>query len=353
WKSVTLLIEPSNGEESLVGERDLLRGLEFFDHRIAGIPEVVNPSDTNSKRPSYDGLYPILRDAIEIDPGFGQLHHLGIFEGDLGVVDGFEEGDVAAAVASLLQNDTIGEPLRGQTWAERTSMYAALTDDDESLRYLKVRVDVVLQTSEETSNVAREFERQALMLEMDGLIGGDVHITGDVIVIHSIFSGLVISQVESTAISLLVSIAVLFVLTRRLGQSLVVILPVGLAGAWVVGSMAILWMTWNVLTIMITALTIGLGIDYSIHVWRSFEANRLSGMGTWSAMQNMYETTGTALLMSAGTTICGFLVLLLSPIPVIQDFGVVSAISVSFSLILALFVLPGLLAAEVRTGNSE
>jgi predicted RND superfamily exporter protein len=232
-------------------------------------------------------------------------------------------------------------------------MYAALTDDDESLRYLKVRVDVVLQTSEETSNVAREFERQALMLEMDGLIGGDVHITGDVIVIHSIFSGLVISQVESTAISLLVSIAVLFVLTRRLGQSLVVILPVGLAGAWVVGSMAILGMTWNVLTIMITALTIGLGIDYSIHVWRSFEANRLSGMGTWSAMQNMYETTGTALLMSAGTTICGFLVLLLSPIPVIQDFGVVSAISVSFSLILALFVLPGLLAAEVRTGNSE
>ena len=76
-------------------------------------------------------------------------------------------------------------------------------------------------------------------------------------------------------------------------------------------------------------------------------------MGTWPAMQNMYETTGTALLMSAGTTICGFLVLLLSPIPVIRDFGVVSAISVTFSLILALLVLPGLLAAEVRTGNSE
>ena len=353
WKSVTLLIEPSNGEESLVGERDLLRGLEFFDHRIAGIPEVVNPSDTYSKRPSYDGLYPILRDAIEMDPEFGQWHHLGIFEGDLGISDGFEEGDVAAAVASLLQNDTIGEPLRGQTWAQRTSMYVALTDDGESLRFLKVRVDVVVQSSEETSNVAREFERQALMLEMDGLIGGDVHITGDVIIIHSIFSGLVISQVESTAISLLVSVAVLFILTRRLGQSLVVILPVGLAGAWVVGSMAILGMTWNVLTIMITALTIGLGIDYSIHVWRSFEANRVRGMGTWPAMQNMYETTGTALLMSAGTTICGFLVLLLSPIPVIRDFGVVSAISVAFSLILALLVLPGLLAAEVRTGNSE
>ena len=59
---------------------------------------------------------------------------------------------------------------------------------------------------------------------------------------------------------------VLVLLTRRLGQSLVVILPVGLAGAWVVGAMAMLGINWNVLTIVITALTIGLGIDYSIHV---------------------------------------------------------------------------------------
>ena len=84
---------------------------------------------------------------------------------------------------------------------------------------------------------------------------------------------------------------------------------------------------------------------------RRFEANRLSGMGTWQAMRDMYATTGTALLLSAGTTICGFLVLKLSPIPVIQDFGIVSSISVLFSLMMALFVLPGLLAAEVRSGN--
>ena len=171
--------------------------------------------------------------------------------------------------------------------------------------------------------------------------------------IDGILAGLVVSQIESTGISLLVSIMVLFLLTRRLGQSLVVILPVGLAGAWVVGSMATLGLNWNVLTIMITALTIGLGIDYSIHVWRSFETNREKGMGVWKAMRDMYATTGTALLMSAGTTICGFLVLMLSPIPVIRDFGVVSSISVAFSFILALIVLPVLLAAEVRTANGD
>ncbi len=351
WKSVIILVEPEFQEDALSGERDLMKGLGFFDGRISGLPEVVNPTNAGAQRPSYDGLYPILRDAIENDPGLGESFHMGIFGGQLGVADGFEEGDLTAAVTSLLSNDSVGDVLRGHTWAERTAMHVALTEDGESIRFLKMRVDVLVRTSEESQEVAEVFAKQAQLLEDDGLVGGEVYITGDVVVLNNVLSGLVLSQVESTAISLFVSMLVLVLLTRRLGQSLVVILPVGLAGAWVVGAMAMIGMNWNVLTIMITALTIGLGIDYSIHVWRRIEANRNSGMGTWEAMRDMYSTTGTALLLSAGTTICGFMVLLLSPIPVIQDFGIVSSISVLFSLIMALLVLPGLLAAEFRTSN--
>lgn len=353
WKSVTILIEPTDDKNSLSGERDMLRGLDMLDLRISTISGVVIPTNTDSQRPSYDGLYPILRDAIEADSSFGETFHLGIYDGRLDVGDGFVEGDISAAVHSLLLNESIGEPLRGQSWNERTSMYVALTEDNNSIKYLKIRIDVIAETSEQTSVLAVEFEKQAEWIEDSGYIDADAHIGGDVMMIHSIFSGLVVSQVESTGWSLLVSILVLFVLTRRLGQSLVVILPVGISGSWVVGSMAILGLNWNVLTIMITALTVGLGIDYSIHVWRSFESNRKSGFGVWESMKMMYQTTGTALIMSAGTTICGFLVLKLSPIPVIQDFGIVSSISVAFSLILALFVLPGLLAAEVRTSNEN
>jgi len=351
WKSVILLVEPNDGSESLAeDDRDLLRGLERLDSRISALPEVVNPN-SGSQRPSYDGLYTILRDAVENDPSFGESYNLGIFDGGLGPTDDFSNGDVSAAVSSLLDNDSIGDPLRGDSWSERTSMYVALNEDGGAIEYLRMRVDVLVSNSEEAQEVSDVFIKQAQLLEEDGLVGGQVHITGDVIVLNNVLSGLVLSQVESTAISLFVSMLVLVLLTRRLGQSLVVILPVGLAGAWVVGAMAMLGINWNVLTIMITALTIGLGIDYSIHVWRRIEANRNSGMRTWEAMQDMYSTTGTALLLSASTTICGFMVLLLSPIPVIQDFGVVSSISVLFSLVMALLVLPGLLAAEFRSGN--
>ena len=354
WKSVDIIIEPAIGEDYISEEANLLRALDFLDTRISGIPEVVNPTSTTSDRPSYDGLYPILRDAVDGDQSFGEEFHLAIYDGELGISDGFVEGDLTSAISSLVSNQSVGDPLRGETWSERISGHVALTDDKSGILFLKMSIDIVAKTSEDSSRVSEVFKQQARLIEeSDGLVDCRAYATGEVVMIDGILSGLVVSQIESTGISLLVSILVLFLLTRRLGQSLVVILPVGLAGAWVVGSMAMLGLNWNVLTIMITALTIGLGIDYSIHVWRRFEKNRSSGMGVWDSMREMYATTGTALLMSAGTTICGFLVLMLSPIPVISDFGIVSSIAVAFSLILSLIVLPVLLAAEVRTSNGS
>ena len=350
-KSVDILIEPSSGMDALTGERDLLKELERLDNRLAWTTNVVTPEGTDTARPSYDGIYPILRDAIENDQTFGEMYNLGVFDGAVGVTGEFSEGDLALAIGSLLENDTIGEPIRGQTWGERTSSYVALTEDGNALKFLRMRIDVTAGNSEESSGLANQFKE--FEQDLEDATGARVHLSGDLILVHNVLSGLVISQVESTAFSLAVSLIVLVSLTRRFGPSLVVILPVGLAGTWVVGAMAVLDINWNVLTVMITALTIGLGIDYSIHVWRKFESNRDQGMGTWASMRDMYSTTGAALIMSAGTTICGFMVLLLSPVPVIKDFGLVSSISVAFSLILALLVLPGLLAAEVRKSNSD
>jgi len=350
-KSVDIIVEPAYGEDALYEEHYLLKELERLDGALAYTNNVVVPEGTDNSRPSYDGIYPILRDAIEADEAFGERYHLGVFDGSVGETDGFEDGDVAAAIKELLNNDTIGDPIRDLTWGDRTARFVALNEDETALLYLKISVDVTAQNSEETSKLALVFQDHIADFESD--TGYRTYLGGDLILVHNVLSGLVLSLVESTSFSLGVSLLVLFALTRRLGQSLVVILPVGLAGSWVVGAMALLNINWNVLTVMTTALTIGLGIDYSIHVWRKFEANQSDGMGTWSAMRNMYSTTGASLIMSAGTTICGFMVLLLSPVPVIRDFGLVSSISVAFSLILALLVLPGLLAAEIRTSNGE
>ena len=351
-KSVHILVEPSEGEDSFHSELELLdalRGIEDSLPRMQGVIVTEVPG-TSSEWPSYDSIYRIIGDAIENDESFGTEYNLEAFGEDLVATDGFVEGDLALAISSLLSNETIGEPLRGQTWSERAERHVHLNEDGE-IQFLRIRVDVEAETSSLVSEITNDLDAEVIIISSD--TNGRAYVVGDLIVLSNVLSGLISSIVSSTAISLAVSMVVLTALTRKLGQSMLVIMPVGLAGSWVVGSMAILGINWNVLTIMITALTIGLGIDYSIHVWKRFEANRNEGMAIWPAMQDMYANTGSALLMSSGTTICGFMVLMLSPVPVIRDFGIVSSISVAFSLILALLVLPGLLAAEFRTGNGE
>ena len=144
-------------------------------------------------------------------------------------------------------------------------------------------------------------------------------------------------------ISFIVSFVVLLLLTRRPVPAIVVLTPVVLATIWVVGSMVVLSLKWNVLTVMVTALSLGIGIDYVIHMWRRFESEREKRDDVWEALEETISTTGVALVLSAGTTSLGFLVLLFSPMPVVQQFGLVTALTVSYSLVLSILVLPVLL----------
>jgi predicted RND superfamily exporter protein len=173
------------------------------------------------------------------------------------------------------------------------------------------------------------------------------------VVLQSVLDGLSLSQIESTAISLAVSFLVLFALTRRIMPAVVVLFPVGVASLWVVGSMALIGLKWNVLTVMVTALTLGIGIDYSIHMWRRFEVEMAKRGDHWEALRAAVDTTGVALILSAITTMSGFAVLLFSPMPVIQDFGLITAITVLFSLILALMLLPVLVELSARGQESN
>ena len=141
-------------------------------------------------------------------------------------------------------------------------------------------------------------------------------------------------------------------LTRRPVPAIVLLTPVVLATLWVVGSMIILGLKWNVLTVMVTALSIGIGIDYTIHMWRRYERNKAEGMERREALEDSIATTGVALIISSATTALGFIVLMLSRMPLIQDFGLITALTVISSLVLCLVVLPVLLSLSEKQLSS-
>jgi uncharacterized protein len=122
------------------------------------------------------------------------------------------------------------------------------------------------------------------------------------------------------------------------------VFPILLVLVWVLGTMVLLGYSYNVVTALITALSIGIGVDYTIHITHRFlEEREHPGATLQSAMQATMHTTGGALIGSALTTALGFAVLVFSPIPPMGQFGLLTAITVTYSLIAAIVVLPPML----------
>ena len=122
------------------------------------------------------------------------------------------------------------------------------------------------------------------------------------------------------------------------------VLPILLVLVWVLGTMVLLGYSYNVITAFIIALSIGLGLDYTIHVTHRFmeEIERNDRIG--EAINVTLRATGGALIGSALTTALGFLVLVFSPIAPIGQLGLLTAITITYSLIAAVMVLPPMLA---------
>lgn len=157
---------------------------------------------------------------------------------------------------------------------------------------------------------------------------------------QTVIQGLLITLV---VVSILLGIAYRIVhSSATLG--FVTVIPIVFGLTWVLGSMYVMDIAFNALTGTITGLTIGLGIAYNIHVSARFKQELDSGLSSRHAMENTLRGTGGALAGSASTTIAGFSVLLISIIPVLREFGLVTGLTIAYAFIGSMLVLPSLLS---------
>jgi predicted RND superfamily exporter protein len=79
-----------------------------------------------------------------------------------------------------------------------------------------------------------------------------------------------------------------------------------------------------------------------------FEAERAAGREPPEALRRMYRSTGAAVLASGATAIAGFAVLALSDVRMLRDFGLVTVVDLTVSLLGVLAVLPAVLMLAER-----
>ena len=157
-------------------------------------------------------------------------------------------------------------------------------------------------------------------------------------------SNLTSSQFTSTGISLLLAALVLIITYRNPTLGLIAMIPVCISIVWILGTMYYFGYILDIMTVTVTSMTIGIGIDYAIHATERF---RLVADKTGDVDKAVCETishTGGALLIAALTTALAFAILILAPIPPQQRFGIILSITICYSFLTSVLLLPLLLA---------
>ena len=168
-------------------------------------------------------------------------------------------------------------------------------------------------------------------------------LTGDAYVRVEQFDAISDSFAKSLSIAAVAVLLLLLVVFRSLRYAIITMVPVFLVACWLYGFMYVAGYHLNIMTAMIAALSIGIGIDFSIHYTERFRQEWALTGDKRASIREAARTTGYALFSAALTTIVGFVVITFAPMPMFATFGVLTAIMIALSLLMALFALPSLL----------
>ncbi|WP_336036192.1 efflux RND transporter permease subunit [Halobacterium yunchengense] len=176
--------------------------------------------------------------------------------------------------------------------------------------------------------------------------------TGETVVFQAVSDVILRSALTSLAVALAATAAFLVAVYAALegapSLGVVNLVPIVLTIAFLAGSMRAFGLPFNALTATILSITIGLGTDYSAHVVHRFADEYERGGTVDAALEDAVRGTGSALAGSMLTTTSGIGVLVFAVTPVLGQFGVLTALSIFYSYLTAVFLTPSVLVVWGR-----
>jgi uncharacterized protein len=137
-----------------------------------------------------------------------------------------------------------------------------------------------------------------------------------------------------------VALLLLALFKGQVRRALVPLVPIVLATGWSALALFILRVPLNPMSVTLGALVIAVSTEFSVLLCERHRQELLAGHGTVEALRRAYRHTGAAVVASGVTAIAGFGVLVLSDIAMLRDFGAVTLVDLSVSLVGVLVALP-------------
>lgn len=188
--------------------------------------------------------------------------------------------------------------------------------------------------------------------------GVSVVATGSPVTSKNLNDGLATTVIESLTLTLGVVLVLLtsifYVRERAPLLGVVTLLPIFCSVTWLLGTMWLLSIPIGLTTALVGSISVGLGVDYAIHMSERFAEEFQGATESETALVRTATGTGSALFSSVATTASGFGVLSFALLPALRQFGVVLAIGILYSFVASVYVQPSLLElwSRYRSGTT-
>ncbi|NNF32872.1 MAG: RND family transporter [Saprospiraceae bacterium] len=216
---------------------------------------------------------------------------------------------------------------------------------DES--YERAKLQVFIKSSNPQDHrivydeINRKFNEHFSGYQISMALGGDV--VNRIALSEYIVKGKVLNII----LALLIVLMTCSLLFRSLKKGLFTIIPIVLSLVMIFGCMGMLGIRLGISTSLLTAMIVGIGIDFAVHYLVGFY-NARKHHQVDNALSVTSTHIGKAIFFDAASNIAGFSVLSLSGFLPVQHFGWLLAFSMMLIFVNTIIVYPGLFSFKYR-----
>jgi len=335
---------------------EIYKGMELLDKKLGGTAPLdivlYAPPDWSAEEEDFDDGFGFeddldsvngywwntisitkleeVHDYIESLPEIGKV--LSVASG-IKVARELNDGEELSELDLALVKNMLPEDIK-------ESLLSSYISEDEN----QVRISTRVLESSYGLNRNELLEEISMTLEEEyGFSDEEYRLTGLAVLYNNMLQSLFDSQIGTISIVFSVIFIMFLILFRSFYLSIIGITPNLLAAGVVLGSMGLMSIPLDIMTITVAAISVGMAVDNTIHYIHRFKAEfKKTGQYNLS-MVNSHRTIGRAMLYTSLTIIIGFLVFATSNFNPSVYFGFFVSLAMVMALLGALTLLPQLL----------
>ena len=335
---------------------EIYKGMELLDQKLGGtapLDIVLNaPSDWAIEEEGFDDDFGFEEDLESVNGYWWNTISISKLEEVHDYVESLPEIGKVLSVASGIKvarelND--GEELSELDLALVKNMLPEDIKDSLLSSYIsqdenQVRISARVLESSYGLNRNELLEEISNTLERDyGFSKEEYRLTGLAVLYNNMLQSLFDSQIGTISIVFSVIFIMFLILFRSFYLSIIGIAPNLLAAGVVLGSMGLMSIPLDIMTITVAAISVGMAVDNTIHYIHRFKVEFRETGQYKQSMINSHSTIGRAMLYTSLTIILGFLVFATSNFNPSVYFGFFVSLAMIMALLGALTLLPQLL----------